>query len=414
MNNFFHKLKSVIFPILIFVSVITIAILFAPRPLSIKVYPIKANVMIDNQALTTSTTIWLYPKTYQLSITAEGYVPYSAEIKIGRALKYSLSIQLKPIPSPVKITENVQNIFQNQSEIFVLKNNTLFKLENEVLKQATPAVFKNVKKIIWNPTANIAIVKIIQNKKLLQNTPFYQKDIPDETEMTFLYDFKRYDLRNQETYFWDKDIKDAVWSVDGEYVFYVLEKPNGEKSLIKASKNNQNRKRILDLQAVGIENPFLATSPDGENLLIIPRYTPEYEKNKINLLEILTGRMTILRAEGHNIKASFSPDGKKLLFSHYQKGEGERVDLLNLLGKETELGLKNLISFPLWLGEDEIFIAQEGGKLFKLNIAQNQKTEYIFRKEGLNISKVLIKGETAFILDNEQNLYKVKLVENRY
>ena len=424
--------------------------------LVLSVTPADVKITVDGQTASASETLKLKPAQYLVKIEKQDYVSYEKEITITKLKTETIQLELKLIPSPEQIfSEKIQDFYLINGDIIVLGNSgkTLYKLEQQALQsevkgrqteegedatkeETTPSLTKtaitpdtlaNVQDIIWHPLESLAIFKIKQDKSKLANTPFANSNVANGKEMTWLYDFKRYDLVSQESHFWGADIGDIVWSPDGESVYYYYAPAGGEKTLISASKGNQNLERLLNLKEQEIESPQISISPDGKYLSFVPR-SKNYETNYVYLLEILTKKLTKIVETGNNLGAKFSSDSQKALFSAYSKNEEEPAEysalsVVDVEGKnKKELDRRAFLDRASFGSSSEyVIVATSDGKdksdiFYKIDIESGEKIEYVFTsKDIIKPEKILFSsdnGYTYFVISDY--LYKLELVSSKY
>ncbi|HLC38892.1 MAG TPA: PEGA domain-containing protein [Patescibacteria group bacterium] len=330
----------------------------APGYLNLTVNPPGATIQVDNNK-TSDTKTKLKPGSHTLTVQKQGYVNYSKQINIKRLQTIQLSVELMKNPAPAKVSSTqISNFFTDKDGLVVLGNNgkTLYKIESETTttntsssnsdsseltqKAISPDNLGGIEDIIWHPKENLAIMKIKQNKAALATTLFANKSVANDQIMTYLFDFKRYDLVNQEVTFWGTDIGDIVWSPSGENIYYSYAPASGEKTLISASKNNQNLERLLNFKESKIENPNISISADGKYLLIVS-HSSNYDSNEVYLFEIVTKQLTKLTTGGHKIKAKFSPNSQQILYTSYGANDIEPTEystlgVVNVTTKKTK------------------------------------------------------------------------------
>ncbi len=423
--------------------------------LVLSVTPADVEITVDGQTASGSETLKLKPGSYTVKIEKSGYVSYEKEVTITRLKTETVQLELKLIPSPEQIfSEKIQDFYLVSGDTIVLGNGgkTLYKLGEQILQSVikgrqteeentiedetsplltktaiTPDTLANVQDIIWHPSESLAIFKIKQDKSKLAATPFANSDVANGKIMTWLYDFKRYDLVSQESHFWGADIGDIVWSPDGENVYYYYAPAGGEKTLISASKGNQSLERLLNLKDESIENPRLAISPDGKYLTLVPR-SKQYETNYVYLLEILTKKLTKIVETGNNLGAKFAPDSEKILYATYSKNEVEPIEYSILSVIDIEGKNKKKLDARAFLDRatfnstsGSVIVAVSAGKdktdnFYKIDVETGEKNEYVYKSSSIiKPEKVLFSADDdyAYFVITDY-LYKMELVGNEY
>jgi flagellar basal body-associated protein FliL len=451
------KIKSVLLGIIIFLIIIILAgaiwwFFLATGTLNLNITPTDATIQVNSQTAQATDSLKLKPGNYTIKAQKNGYVPYQKQISIQKLKSTDLKVSLNQIPKPDKlIQDNVVNLYILSDLINVLGNDgkTLYQLTeptitanqesgitnqesintslNYVKKALTPNTLANVQNIIWNPKESLAIFKIKQNKKLLVSTPFANSTVADGTIMTWLYDFKRYDLVNQTATFWGADISDIVWSPDGQTIYYYYAPAGGEITLISATKDNQNLKRILNLKQLGIENPQISISPDGKYLTLVPR-SSKYETNYVYLFEIATSKLTKLVPVGQNLEARFTPDSKSIIYSSFiantdNPAENSELSIIGINGQnKKDLKVKSFLERSTITQDSNFLITalsngqNQSDTFVKINLATVEQQEFVFTSNIIvNPAEIYytISGNTAYFI-KDGFIYSLQMVGKTY
>lgn len=265
------------------------------------------------------------PGRHTIEITKPGYVPYRFSGKIAPFSRFKLSLALRPLPSPKLVVSDEafsMDFSPKDKKIFYLgeggktiyqlqflprQTNTEQKIERSAI---TPSTLSPLKKIVFSPNYQLAM--------------FSRQDGD-----TGLYDFKKYDLLNQDYRSWGKDIGDLVWSPDGEQIAYYYA-PKDDGVLVISDRAHKKVERAYDLRSAGIgssasdpQAPELAWSPDGKLILIVAN-------NSLYLMDVSTKTLTRVVEAGVS-EAIFSPDSRHLLYTRNQKLEYIEFELVNSL-----------------------------------------------------------------------------------
>jgi len=328
-----------------------------------QISPATAVVTIDNKPLKLGSDGYLKtvvkPGAYTLKVEADGYVGVTEEIilKSVRTTKYETSLSQVPTPYEIKTGENVINNVDFVAEgddfntIFYFADNasTLYKAKFSGGSDKIESIYnlpisnpplKSIKDIIWSPKKEAALI------------------VKDDG--VYFFDFKKYNFVSQEEVLYGRDIGDIAWSPDDSKIAYYYAPVGGEHSLIFANKTNTEMQRMLNFKDLGIENPYLAWSPDSEWLIIIPR-NKDRSSNKIYLFNAYTRAFSTINEGGGNLEAVFSPDNSKILYSTYAASADTPVtSILSVMDKSGEnkqsLNLYAHVGKSTWLkGSSEKF-----------------------------------------------------------
>jgi hypothetical protein len=273
--------------------------LFAKPKIILQDVPASARIVFDGKVVS-KTTITTSIGTHYLKITRPGYIPIDKQIKLGYFQRYRQDAQLRPIPQARQIvSQRAFSLSQDQkNSIYYLdgSNQVIYRIEQieegQVIKTAlTPVLDFDLEKVIFSPDFSLAVFKL-------------------KNGQTGLYDFKRYDLLNQEYYRWGDNIGDVVWRQDGKKVLYWQELASGRKMLTLANKNNSNQQNLIFLDEYGIdEAPLLDWTNDQKTVLLVAG-------GSLYLFDVESRADPNLVVKDGVTEAKFTPNNQEILFTH--------------------------------------------------------------------------------------------------
>lgn len=360
--------------------------------------PNSAKIEIAGLTAVGSLQTQLQPGNYTLKITLSNYVPYEKNLTLKASQKFNFSLVLNHLPEPVKVID-YPAWFVNPSEdgeslLYLSKEGkTLYRIDNVASdsKQKpyaiTPDVFQDVKEIVWQPTRELALIK--------------------QAERWYLYDFKRYDLLNQESQQWSEGIGKLAWSPDGAKVVYYYNPPEGEKTLIRANKDNSEMERFYNFKDTNITNPQIHWSSDGKKILVVDK--------SIFILDVYTKTLQQLKQFETVTAAQFTPDNQHIIYE-----KDGYLYLINLEGEERQdLAITTSLDKTVWLDASNLlYFAEAAGsdQLYQYNWQSQEKipysydSSYTIHARKMNISK----DKSKVFYSQDTDLYSLKLVEKEY
>jgi len=445
----FLKMFFIITAIIIIIGGVVFFLLFFNKgTLKLTVNPPEALVKIDDQEYPTKITYEqkLPAGEHILNITLSGYIEYNKKIEIGSFKTTELTIDLNKIPEAKKILEGKMEFISLSPDkkylvglgdsgktfyrIPITNNNAPTEETPESQNQPVTTInaaqaitennFANIIDVIWNPAEELAILKIKNEEEALKNTDFWRQDSENGTITTWLYDFNRYDLANQESTFLGDDIGDIVWSPDGKKIIYYsktkksLNKANGDNSSLAVIKNIQN-----------ISKPTLDISPDGKFLALVPQ-SFNYQKNYLYKIDLYSKDLKQLIKEGNQKEAIFNPGSNKILYATYSQDPNSSVytslSIIDVDGKNNKnLDLRILIDKVAFLDDNNFLYAfledqSQSEVLKKFNLESNEEKDYFFTsEEKLRFENmVLAENKEKVYFLSENYLYQLDLVTDEY
>lgn len=292
-----------------------LALVFYQPTLRVKTAPAPVFVYLDNKVVTPPLKI--KPGQHNITLFSEGYVPYVIDKNIKPFSRLSLAITLRLLPVPKSMISD-DNAFaasfdKGGGEFFYLGNNgqTIYKITILSEKDAdgalqlerqkiTPDSLPSINKVLFSPDFAVAALKRADGD-------------------TGLYDFKKYDLLNQQYTSWGVNVGNVVWNQKGTYAIYYFAPPTGERTLIATNRSHSKIKRLVDLNKLaGITvsagaagTPQFAWSPDGKTLAFSAQ-------GKLLALDISTLVLTKIAADGVTA-VNYAPDSQHILYTQNGK-----------------------------------------------------------------------------------------------
>jgi len=294
-----------------------------------------ASITIDEVVYSKPTRVT--PGAHTVIVARDGYVPYTYAGDIGAFSSLNLSTTLRPLSTTQSIVSD--NAFAasfgsdgKQLYYFASDKNTLYKLSLTDNPQDTKKVYftpekispdnlVKLNKVVFAPDFSVAIFKRVDGD-------------------TGLYDFKRYNLLNQEYTSWGKDIGDAVWNStsvqDDARVIYYYAPPTGERLLMKSNRKHDSVTNIMDLKekagiTVSADSPVapqLSWSRDNQALLVVAQ-------GKLLAMNVITQTITYIAQTGVT-SAQFAPDSHHIIYTQNGQLVWQRFEVVNGLSGNEE------------------------------------------------------------------------------
>lgn len=358
----------------------------------------------------------LTPGDYNLRVEADGYIAFIQNVTLKRSKKSTIAVALKEIPEPTVLAENAALLAKDKefNTFYYLgeSGKTLYKAISNVdedgliqLKTLLPVTeprLSGIEEIIWSPNKDLAL--------------FRKKDTIN------LFDFKKYDFVNQTETPWGKDISSIAWAPDNSKIAYYYAPGNGEKSLIFANLSNTEITRVANLAEMGLNNPLLRWSPDSEWLLVVPRNSPDYEKNKVYLFNAYSRTFKVITETGSQVDAIFSPDSNQVLYATYSKGSNNPINtVISVMDKDGSnkraLDVRAELRKVVWQKDSKNLIvasyneAKHQESIFGYNIDTKQKTDFSINALGDGyINNIAISDDNKIVIyEAKGGIYALKI-----
>lgn len=395
-------LKRIIFIIIgvILITAVLYFLFFFRATVIINPEPSNAQIEIAGKVSLGKTTIKLMPGTHRLKITSPGYVAFDQDITAKVSQRSELNIKLKTEPKLEKISnypgQFVTTTLDGKSLLYLSNNGkTIYKVDNVLASEnfssyaITPDVFSDVANILWHPDKELAIIRYNDGD-------------------TSLYDFNRYDLLHQEKKDWGGGIKGISWRSDGEKIIYYFEPGNGEKSLIRANKDNSGMERIFDMRPYSLIDPAVYWSADQKTVLLV--------SGELHVFDVYT--KTLKKIEGINAvtSAQFTPDSQKILYE--KKGS---LFIIGIDGKDNQdLGIQTTLKKLTWFDEASfVYAVREAGKntdsLLKYNLVSKEQISFDYGSSGaVNASGLIISSDKNKLFFTDSFIYGINLAAKTY
>lgn len=401
--------------ITIFALIVYLAFFLHVR-VSIEVNPANSIVTIDNKPMEVRNGKSSFPATlgkHTIKVEANDYIGYKEEIVLKRGRNYSKTITLTKAPTPVEIAANASNIAINGNEVFYQNNNDhlIYRATIEQDQSGSASIkdnqaitskpITNTDKIVWSPSKDLMLLK--------------------RGGTVNLFDFKKYDFVHQEEVLFGNDIGDIVWSPDDSRIAYYYAPPSGERSIIFANKTNGTKYRVTNLAEIGINDPYLAFSPNSEWLIMIPR-NRNFAENNIYLINVFTKAVQKVDDTGDQKEAVFTSDSQRIIYSTYSTDKNnsyhQTLSAMNLDGSDKKsLKLAGKASdIRYWSEPSKIFLPRTGdsSKLVLYDLNTGSVTDFYFRGQSdSDISEIVLnEDKSGAVFVSKSKLFYIKLEGN--
>lgn len=382
---------------------------------TITISPVNAKLTVDNAPLLVNRKgIYkanLSPGMHTIRLEADNFLSISQEVTFKKGKRTNLNLSLKEKPEIATIEAGARFLSSGKStdEIIYLDSSgkTLMRAalsfgENQKIISTVSPITSNrlsgINQIVWAPNKDLALFK--------------------KNDGVYLFDFKKYDFVNQTENLWGKDIGDVAWAPDNSKIAY-FQNTGGENSLIFANISNTEKTRVANLVDFGIDNPFLAWSPDSQYLIVIPR-NKDYSTNKIYLYDVYSGVFKSVTDIGNQLTAKFSPDSSNLLYSTYTKGTGDTDPYIISVMKKDGSNQKNLdvrtsTDNVAWTSNDSILAAEYSRSrtsetFFTRNFASTPRSETIQSVQTTIVNNVLLAADNKIaVYENAGGIFGFSL-----
>ncbi len=314
--------------------------------MTVTITPPQATVSIAGVTGTGAQTRTLPPGTYALHAEAPGFLPFDQDVTLGRHAKEQIDVTLQSAPVPIQLSGQVVQFLAldaEQSSLLYLEpaTKTIYRLRFDdptkpIIDPITPNRFEQIRDLIWSPDRQLALLR--------------------EGGVLSLYDFNRYDLVNQTTTDWPSEVKAIDWRPDGAKVAYFLSNPTtGERTLVRATKDNEEIERIFNFANTVIMDPTLSWSPDAKQIAIV-------EKN-VFLFDVFSKTLRQLSVPGPIKAVRWSPSSDRLLF----ETESGQLGLIGTGGEASRLAASGPLTRAVFSHDGQSLIHASGrGSTFKL------------------------------------------------
>lgn len=401
----------------VFLALIIYFAFFLRVKISVDVTPQNAVVTVDNAPLKikdgkASASVAIGKHT--IKVEADDYIGYKEDVELGRGHNYSKKISLNPAPTPIEIANGAANIAISGNQVFYqnLNDKLIYRAEISVsadgrikASQPLPITAKPIitDKIIWSPTAELLFLK--------------------NGGSVNLFDFKKYDFVNQAETPFSTNVGDIAWAPDNSRVAYVYQSAtaDGERTLILSDKTNKTIYRAADLKTLGIENPYIAFSPDSAWIVIIPR-NGNFADNKIYLMSVYSKEVRKISDAGSQKEAVFSADSSKIIYSTFSTDPNNAahrdLSVMKLDGSDAKsLGIQaKATNIRLWGDPNKVFLLgdSDSSKLKLIDLISLSQADFYFKGQAqAEISEVVLNADkTGAIFVSNGKLYFVKLASN--
>ena len=360
------KAVLLIVGILLVVSITVFFLFFWKATVTLTSTPVDAQIQLANQTATGSLNTKLKPGTYQLSVERQDFIPFKSSVTLKIHDKHIANIALRALPNPITLSDQLIQFMALDAERTSLlylapSQHTAYRLfikdlAKPVTDEITPANLNGITDFIWAPSRQLAFMKL--------------------NDVTKQYDFKRYDLVNQETHDWPAGVGSIDWRPDSEKVAYDFEPAGGEKTIIRATKDNSEQERIFNLVGTTIEHPKLKWSPDSKFVSLVT--------TQLHILDVFSKQLTPTAFDKlPPIKdALWLPTSTGLIV----QAQDDSLSLVKLDGTQTNLGVLGQLNqvVPFKDGTALVYTRERNSKteFFRINLSDQSLTPYLFKTQA--------------------------------
>lgn len=351
--------------VILIVSITLFFLFFWKATVSITSTPADALIQLSDQSATGLLRAVLRPSTYHLSIERQDFLPYQADVTLGIHEQRSLTVALRPVPVPLQLSDKVVQFMaldDDPSSLLFLapSQQTAYRLFTKdlihpTIDEITPPDLAGITDFIWSPNRELAFMKL--------------------RDITKQYDFKRYDLVNQEVHDWPAGVGSIDWRPDGEKVIYDFEPTGGERTIIRATKDNGDQERIFNLIGTSIDHPTLKWSPDAKLISFVT--------TELHVLDAFSKELKGFDTLGPIKQAIWLPTSTGLIV---QK-QDDQLAVVMLDGTVTPLGVAGSINqiVPFKDGTAAIYTRERNSKteFYRIQFdSPKTMSPYLFRSQA--------------------------------
>lgn len=303
-----RRIKTAVFGLVGLIIAVVIATYFYGRPkLKITPSPQSAVVFVNDEPY--QPNLALRPgQSYQILVGAPGFISKTGQLTARWFQSVARKITLQPIPKPTPIAYDVQSIFVNQ------------KTGELVALGQAGRTFQQIQLLPENNYQVTAISKSIVPD--LKEPPILSPDFQlavfrRADDSVGLFDFKLYDLTNQEFHDWGSGIGDVVWRSDGQRLIYVLAPPGGERTLVKTDRDRSHLERLFDLKPEGIVAPSLQWSQDQSVVAMVAKGNLYFLDPQTKILtKVVAGGVTSANLSRSSNQVAYTQNGELMLLPY--------------------------------------------------------------------------------------------------
>lgn len=410
-QNFAPKLPSRVWLIIALLLAVVLGILFFvfiwPARVRVAITPASASITLGEHSATEVLEKSVQPGEYDLVAELAGYVPLKRHLTLGLNSMTDLNITLRTMPQPVRLTNTAVQFLaldsDRQSVVYLEPGtNTAFRLlldsvtttlptgqVTPTIDPITPPTLSALSDMNWSPNRQLAFLKLSGN-------------------VTKQYDFKRYDLVNQVVRDWPQGVGSIDWRPDGQKVAYVYEPTGGERSLIRATIDNTEQERLLNLDEAQLPSPTIAWSPDSTYLSLIAN-------EHLHLFEVFPKTLQPIEGLSAVRQARWLPNSSGLIVWTADHA----LFHVTLDGTVTDLNLvAGLDQVAIMSESDALVLARGVGnavEIQRLGLTDQTLTPYVFQTtEELFPANVLLTDVSTLFFTSAGRLYALRLDTGQY
>ncbi len=333
---------------------------------------------------------------------------------IGAGIIAFIIIKNRTLPIVSKVADNqilFPTLSNDQKYIFYFSNANeaafyRLELQNQKIEKISED-FDTPDRIIWSPSKNQAILQVTYNKYIFEKygSPFIRPGVDDQAITFWLYDLNQKKLSPL-----DLNIRDIIWSKDGQKIVSSYYDEELNHNIINISDPDGTNLENLIKNELPIEK-VISYEPANKKL-IFGASTPGELESRLDIYQVIgsgTPTLIIEAVEPGGIYASSNME-------HLVSIIDGVLNISNLTQNKTQsLKIKTNKNLTVWLNDNQNLIVatrQETTKtdtFYKIN-SQTLKKNMINHKGTVDIQNLILSSDQKTLyFTSDDILYKLEL-----